>query len=180
MYHVFKRAKILSYDAAKRTAQVHIYGLTDGASEGLTATFAYPVGDDDRDTERQIIVDNDVFVFFDDGDEASPVVAFFSSHGVGALVDIRRIRQKNIELLATVKTTIDSPTIHLKGDVIIDGNVTHNGDTTHTGNTTQNGNQNTSGTVTASSDVVGGGISLKTHTHGYTDDGNPMTTLPPA
>ena len=65
----FKRAKILSYDAAKRTAKVHIHGLTDGASEGLTATFAYPVGDDDRDTERQIVLGNDVYVFFEDGDE---------------------------------------------------------------------------------------------------------------
>ncbi|TPS40987.1 hypothetical protein [Acinetobacter baumannii] len=46
-----KRAKILSYNAKGRTAQVHIHGLTDGASEGITATFAYPVGDSDLDTE---------------------------------------------------------------------------------------------------------------------------------
>ena len=45
----FFPAKILRYDAAKRTAQVHVHGLTDGASEGLTAKIAYPVGDDDRD-----------------------------------------------------------------------------------------------------------------------------------
>ncbi|KCX96510.1 hypothetical protein J572_4073, partial [Acinetobacter baumannii 1499986] len=45
-----KRAKILSYNAKGRTAQVHIHGLTDGASEGITATFAYPVGDSDLDT----------------------------------------------------------------------------------------------------------------------------------
>ncbi|MCZ3007840.1 hypothetical protein NYZ11_19905, partial [Acinetobacter baumannii] len=43
-------AKILSYNAKGRTAQVHIHGLTDGASEGITATFAYPVGDSDLDT----------------------------------------------------------------------------------------------------------------------------------
>ena len=79
----FKRAKILSYDAAKRTAQVHIHGLTDGASQGLTATFAYPVGDDDRDTERQIVLGNDVYVFFEDGDESCSVIAFYSSHGTG-------------------------------------------------------------------------------------------------
>jgi hypothetical protein len=37
----FKRAKILSYNAKSRTAKVHIHGMTDGASEGLTATFAF-------------------------------------------------------------------------------------------------------------------------------------------
>lgn len=129
----FKRAKILSYDAAKRTAQVHIHGLTDGASQGLTATFAYPVGDDDRDTERQIVLGNDVYVFFEDGDESCPVIAFYSSHGTGAEVDKRRIRQKNIELLATTKAYIDAPTIHLKGNVIIDGNIKHTGNQTTTG-----------------------------------------------
>ena len=171
---MFKRAKILSYNASQRTAQVHIFGLTDGAMDGLTATFAYPVGDDDRETERQIIVGNEVYVFFEGGDEASPVIAFFSSHGDGNnIVDIRRIRQTNIELLATVKTTVQSPTIHLKGDVIIDGNVTHNGNTTH------NGSLNQSGSQTVSGDVVASGVSLKSHTHPYTDDGSPMTTSSP-
>lgn len=51
----FKKAKILSYDAQNRTAKIHIPGLTDGASTGLTATFAYPVGDSDKDTEREIL-----------------------------------------------------------------------------------------------------------------------------
>ena len=51
----FIPAKILSYDAATRTAQVQIDGLTDGAENDLTATFAYPVGHDDRDTEIQVL-----------------------------------------------------------------------------------------------------------------------------
>lgn len=174
----FKRAKILSYDAAKRTAQVHIHGLTDGASQGLTATFAYPVGDDDRDTERQIVLGNDVYVFFEDGDESCPVIAFYSSHGTGAEVDKRRIRQKNIELLATTKAYIDAPTIHLKGNVIIDGDVTHTGNTTHNGNTSQTGNQTTTGTITGTTNVIGGGKSLATHTHGGVDTGGGNTAPP--
>ena len=174
----FKRAKILSYDAAKRTAQVHIHGLTDGASQGLTATFAYPVGDDDRDTERQIVLGNDVYVFFEDGDESCPVIAFYSSHGTGAEVDKRRIRQKNIELLATTKAYIDAPTIHLKGNVIIDGDVTHTGNTTHNGNTSQTGNQTTTGTITGTTNVIGGGKSLATHTHGGVQNGNGSTSPP--
>ena len=51
----FIPAKILSYDAATRTAKVHTVGPTAGAEDGLTATFAYPVGHDDRDTEIQVL-----------------------------------------------------------------------------------------------------------------------------
>ena len=90
----FKRAKILSYNAKGRTAKVHIHGMTDGASDGLTATFAYPVGDSDKDTEREILAGEDVYVFFENGEESRPVIAFFSSHGENAVVDTRRIRQE--------------------------------------------------------------------------------------
>ena len=41
------------------------------------------------------------------------------------------------------------------------------------------GNLNVTGTITATVDVVGGGKSLKTHTHPYTDDGSAMTTGAP-
>ena len=147
------RAKILSYNAKGRTAQVHIHGLTDGASEGLTATFAYPVGDDDRVTERRIVVGSDVYVFFEDGDQASPVIAFYTSHSTKNLVDVRRIRQKNIELLAEQGVLIETPKLVIKADVEIQGNVTQKGDYT------------ASGTVTGEKDVIGGGISSIGHKH---------------
>ena len=101
---MFYRAKILSYNAQNRTANVHIIGLTDGAEDGLVATFAYPVGDDDRDTELKIVTGNDCYVFFESNDPARPVIAFYASHGTGALTDIRRIQQKNIELKGNVNT----------------------------------------------------------------------------
>lgn len=104
----FPRAKILSYNAKTRTAQIHIYGMTDGASEGLEATFAYPVGDDDLDTEREILVGADVYIFFQNGDEGLPVVWSYSSHGEGAVEDVRRIRQKNIEILARANVLVQA------------------------------------------------------------------------
>ena len=76
----FKKAKILSYDAQSRTAKIHIPGLTDGASTGLTATFAYPVGDSDKDTEREILEGEDVYIFFENNEQSRPVIAFYSSH----------------------------------------------------------------------------------------------------
>lgn len=147
------RAKILSYDAVHRTARVHIYGKTDGASNGLEATFAYPVGDNDLDTEREILADTEVYVFFEAGDEARPVIWAFSSHGEGAAVDVRRIRQENIEVLARQNVLVEAPVVHIKGDLIIDGNIIHTGD------------QTTTGKITATDDVIAGDISLKKHPH---------------
>ncbi|MFX5096388.1 hypothetical protein ABTC58_18475, partial [Acinetobacter baumannii] len=105
-----KRAKILSYNAKGRTAQVHIHGLTDGASEGITATFAYPVGDSDLDTEIQIVDGEDVYVFFENGNEERPVIHSYVSHGDGAIVGVRRIRQDNIEFISKENLKVDSGT----------------------------------------------------------------------
>ena len=163
---MFQRAKILSYNSINRTAQVNILGLTDGAESGLTATFAYPVGDDDRDTERQIVDGNDVYVFFEGGDQARPVIAFYSSHGMGNIQDIRRIRQQNIELLAKQNIKLQAQEIYLMGHVTIEGDITHHG------------SQSTSGTLTAQDDVIGGGKSLKTHRHGGVKGGSDSTSQP--
>lgn len=119
--HGYKRGKILSYDKNKRTAQIHVNGLTDGSTDGLTARIAYPVGENDRDTERELIPGNEIFVFFEDGEPECPVIAFNSSHGTGALVDIRRIRQQNIEVLARAKVLLEGPRIQLVGETSIDG-----------------------------------------------------------
>lgn len=153
MYNGFWPATILNYDAATRTAQVDIAGLTEGLDEGLTADFAWPVGDDDADTERQILANADVWVFFEQGHDHAPVIAFFRSHREGALVDIRRIRQKNIELLANSRVLVKAPQILIEGTVRIKGDVIHEG------------NQTTTGTINATEDIKAGNISLKGHSH---------------
>jgi len=119
----FIPAKILSYDAATRTAQVQIDGLTDGAEDGLTATFAYPVGHDDRDTEIQVLVGAEVYVFFAGGQVDSPVIAFYRSHGEGAVVDTRRIRQKNIEILASNSISIEAIATKVRGVMSVTSNL---------------------------------------------------------
>lgn len=119
----FIPAKILSYDAATRTAQVQIDGLTDGAEDGLTATFAYPVGHDDRDTEIQVLVGAEVYVFFAGGQLDSPVIAFYRSHGAGAVVDTRRIRQKNIKILASNSISIEAIATKVRGVMSVTSNL---------------------------------------------------------
>ncbi|MEY2863590.1 MAG: hypothetical protein RLY58_1297 [Pseudomonadota bacterium] len=123
MHLGFYPAKILSYNAAARTAQISIAGITDGAEDGLKATFAYPVGDDDKDTEREILPGADVYVFFEQSDTGCPVIAFYRSHGEGALKDVRRIRQKQIELIAENSALIEAITTKVVGAMRVTGNL---------------------------------------------------------
>lgn len=106
-------ATIISYDAKGRTAKISIPTVTDGIESGITATFAYPVGDDDKDTEREILAGAECYIFFLQCRPDSPVIWAFRSHGTGAVVDTRRIRQENIELLARAN-------ILLKAEDVID------------------------------------------------------------
>ena len=170
----FYPAKLVSYNPKERTAMIQMDGLTDG-SDGIKATLAYPIGDDDLDTERELLPGADVYVFFEQGDLYAPVIAFYRSHGKGrAVTDTRRIRQENIELLARARVTINaSDLVEVEaGEVRITGHVVIDGDITHTGN------QSTTGTVTANLDVKAGGVSLKNHTHGGVDSGNSNTRPP--
>lgn len=113
-------AKLISYDKVNRTAKVAIVGLTDGVEDGITAMLAYPIGDDDLDTERELLPGADVWVFFEKGDTTMPVIAFYRRHGKGrATIDVRRIRQENIELLARAQITLDAKDIiNLKAETI--------------------------------------------------------------
>ncbi|MGO3664796.1 hypothetical protein [Psychrobacter sp. AOP31-E1-50] len=158
-------AKLISYDKANRTAKVAIAGLTDGVEDGITAMLAYPIGDDDLDTERELLPGADVWVFFEQGDTSMPVIAFYRRHGQGlATVDVRRIRQENIEVLARSTITLDAKdfvnikaetvnieasTINLKAD---DFNVTAEtsvkGNISQVGNYSMQGNQSITGSQT--------------------------------
>lgn len=119
LLHGYYPATILSYNAEERTAQISIPGMTDGAEDGLTAEFAYPVGEDDRDTERLVKVGAEVWIFFEMGQANAPIIAFYRGHQVGAVVDVRRIRQKNIEILATTKITMKAPDVKIECDAYV-------------------------------------------------------------
>lgn len=158
----FTRAKILSYNAKGRTAQVHIHGLTDGASEGITATFAYPVGDSDLDTEIQIIDGEDVYVFFENGNEERPVIHSYVSHGDGAIVGVRRIRQDNIEFISKENLKVDSgTTVSIKTPLMnVQANTQQTGNSTLTGNSTVVGNTSVAGNSSVAGSMAVGALTV--------------------
>lgn len=193
----FYPAKILSYHPSERTAMIDIQGLTDGMNGGIEAYLAYPIGDDDKDTERELIAGADVWVFFEQGDMYAPVIAFYRSHGVGAVVDTRRIRQKNIELLArqhielTAANTIHAQTgtLTIDADVVINGDITHNGNSNQNGNAKVSGNINTGGGITSAGNIVSAGnvkgatvtagnVDMGSHRHGDVEPGRGTTGAP--
>lgn len=155
----FYPAKIVSYDQTTRTCMVQIEPFTRGSANGKKAKIAYPIGHDDFDTEIMIKEGMEVYVFFEAGLLSAPVVAFCRSHGVGAVKDVRRIRQKRIELIAE-SVEIQANTINITGDTNVEKAVT------------------VAKTVTANTDVIGGGVSLKNHTHGGVMGGNSRTGKP--
>nr|WP_227865526.1 interleukin-like EMT inducer domain-containing protein [Acinetobacter nosocomialis] len=164
----FKRAKILSYNAKGRTAQVHIHGLTDGASEGIAATFAYPVGDSDLDTEIQIVDGEDVYVFFENGNEERPVIHSYVSHGDGAIVGVRRIRQDNIEFISKENLKVDSgttvsiktPLMNVQANTQQTGNSTLTGNSTVMGNTSVAGNSSVAGSMAVGTTLTVAGVPI--------------------
>lgn len=164
-------AKLVSYDKVNRTAKVTIAGLTDGVEDGITAMLAYPIGDDDLDTERELIPGADVWVFFEQGDTSMPVIAFYRRHGQGlATIDVRRIRQKNIEVLARSTITLDAKDfvnikaskINLDADIVtinaselnINAETNAKGDINQIGNYFMTGNQLINGGQTINGDSI--------------------------
>jgi hypothetical protein len=117
MYFGFYPAILTAYDAATRIGTVMIDGLTDGADQGLDATFAYPIGESDLDTELKVdcvALPAPVYVFFEAGDPSAPVISSWRGHQDGsALAGIRRIRQKNIELLADQNITLNTQQVDI-------------------------------------------------------------------
>lgn len=162
-------ATLISYDKVNRTAQVAIAGLTDGVADGITAMLAYPIGDDDMDTERELIDGADVWVFFEQGDTTMPVITFYRRHGQGrAVVDIRRIRQKNIEVLARSSITLTAKDfinvkankVSIEADVVditagtvnVNAETNFRGDINQVGNFFMTGNQTVNGGQTINGD----------------------------
>lgn len=75
--------------------------------------------------------------------------------------------------------------INIKGDITSEGNISVTGDVSIDGNITATGEVKSDKTVTGKEDVVGGGISLKSHTHPFTYSAGPTAgaignTNPPA
>lgn len=169
----FWPAKLTSYDAATRTGEVWIDDVTDGGDRGLVAEFAYPIGEDDQDTELKITLPANVYVFFESGDPRCPVVFAWRTRQDGsAVVGTRRIRQQNIQILATANLTLTAERAEMSFNSML---------------LTVPAGLNIVGPVTcqtiecesvkASDDVIAAAVSLKKHPHNLNGLSSP--TRPP-
>lgn len=113
------------------------------------------------------------------GAEAAVVfVGGSRDHGLVIAVDDRRYRLKNLESgeVAVYDHTGSTLVMKANGDIEVapsSGLTTLTGDLEVDGAISAGGNIDSAGTVTGETDVIGGGKSLKTHTHG----GSPLTLV---
>lgn len=86
-------------------------------------------------------------------------------------VEIRNADKSSLFSLSNTSLTLKQGEVSI---VLSGGKIKITGDVEHTGN------QTTSGTITGQTDVIGGTISVKTHTHQYNPgSGKPAPTTPP-
>ena len=108
-------AVVKSYSASSHRARIEIPGMTDGADTLPEAEIMYPIGELHSDTEILIREGDKVYIdWLIDGDSRTPVIVGYRNPKTGNLVDIRRIRQTNIELIADSHILLDAPKITLK------------------------------------------------------------------
>lgn len=198
-------AVVMSYDANTRLAKIKLEPLDDGADTQLEAELCYPLGDKSN-TAIEILENDPVWVEFEQGDPRYPIIVGYRNKRTGNDDLTRRYHHHgNFEILAdniikikgNVKVIIESETVEVIATTVnvtasntnITSLVNITGNTSITGNLTVAGaisgtggsGASIAGNVTVSSgDVVADGKSLKTHTHPYTDNGNPMTTGAPS
>lgn len=92
-------------------------------------------------------------------------------------VEIRNEDKSSLFSLSNTGLTLKQGEVSI---VLSGGKIKITGDVEHTGELQHTGNQTTSGTITGQTDVIGGTISVKTHTHQYNPGpGNPAPTTPP-
>lgn len=98
-------------------------------------------------------------------------------------VEIRNADKSSLFSLSNTGLTLKQGEVSIVlsgGKIKITGDVEHTGNEKIIGEIQHTGNQTTSGTITGQTDVIGGTISVKTHTHQYNPGpGNPAPTTPP-
>lgn len=198
-------AVVMSYDANTRLAKIKLEPLDDGADTQLEAELCYPLGDKSN-TAIEILENDPVWVEFEQGDPRYPIIVGYRNKRTGNDDLTRRYHHHgNFEILAdniikikgNVKVIIESETVeviattvnvtasntNINSVVAITGNTSITGNLTVAGAISGTGGSGASiaGNVTVSNgDIEADGISLKTHTHPYTDDGNDATTGAPS
>lgn len=125
----------------------------------------------------------DEFIEKDEDDEDIKITNTININTDGSTIELKKINDienetitNNIDVASdTINETFTTKNVN--GDTIIIGDVTQTGNLIINGNLTVNGTIFCDDTITATTDVIGGGISLKNHTHTSTAVGTP--TSPP-
>ena len=138
------------------SSNVHTYDLTEDWHKLSDNLFTNGFLPKDKlfifDSTSKLVLGtktNKIYIKFNQNDE------------VEILAEKVNIYTKEAVINATTKVDITTPNINITGNILTTGNIS------------------ATGTITGTVDVLGGGKSLLSHTHPYTDDGTPMNTSAP-
>lgn len=144
------------------TSNVHTYDLTEDWHKLSDNLFTNGFLPKDKlftfDSTSKLVLGtktNKIHIKFNQNDE------------IEILAEKVNISTKEAVVNSTTKIDITSPNINILGTINLTGNIL------------TTGNISATGTTTGTTDVIGGGKSLLSHTHPYTDDGVQMNTSAP-
>jgi hypothetical protein len=129
-------AIVTHYDPATRLCRVKIPAIAENADVDPEAEIAYPLGDKPKikdgvvTTEIEILVGDDVWVEFLNGDQNHPIIVNHRCPRIGNDVDWRRWHHANVQVIADDQMLFNAANmvITLSGDLTINatGNVAIN------------------------------------------------------
>jgi hypothetical protein len=122
MNHGLYPATVKSYNAASKTCQITLTGVTDGTARTITAHIAYPIGDVSTHTDIAIHGGDLVWVMFEGGDMRHPIITHFRNRAVGNETDWRRWAHENMALSAGGILLIKATAVQIESE-----SLTHNG-----------------------------------------------------
>lgn len=133
-------ATVKRYDKEKRQCAIEVKSLTEGADGDLMAEIEYPIGDNSRKTDIEILTGDTVWIEFIAGDPRYPIITGWRNPNAGNEIDLRFWHQKNITIHADELLILKGGRVRIQSDdVVIEGtSFKHNdknvGDThTHSG-----------------------------------------------
>lgn len=119
-------AIVTAYDPATRLCRVKIPAIAENADVDPEAEIAYPLGDKPKikdgvvTTEIEILVGDDVWVEFLNGDQNHPIIVNFRCPKVGNDVGWRRWHHANVQVIADGEMILNATKLTINAtDVVI-------------------------------------------------------------
>ena len=138
-------------------------------SPGGNPNYTVAVGSNHRESRPKILTSGETMIY----DNRGQFVHIKADGSISVKANSKvLVTAPEVRVVASTKVILDTPQTELTGHLSVAGNMAIQGVSTMQGSLTAQG------TITSTNDVIGGGKSLKTHTHGNVQNGAGNTGAP--